>query len=97
MLFLRIAMETTQRRKRARYDFPSPIEYRLMPDAFNKVFKGKTVNICDSGFSLCLSEPISKGQKIELIKDILPFPCQTAVVSWVIKDGDAYIAGFTSL
>jgi len=72
-----------KKRIHGRYDFHSPIEYRLIQDASNKIFESCTVNISGGGFCIYLYERLPVGQEIEITKNILPFPCLKARVRWV--------------
>ncbi len=72
-----------KKRIHSRYDFHSPIEYRMIPDTTNNIFKSRTVNISGGGFCIFLYDRVPMGQEIEITKNILPFSCLRASVRWI--------------
>lgn len=86
-------MKKIDQRREVRFDFPSIIEYSLMPENAVKTFKGVTIDICESGLSLYLFELLKHGQEIT-IRTTLPVSRRTASVCWIKKiDGDMFKAG----
>ncbi len=89
-----MSLEYSEKRTDIRYEFPSTVEYGLIPEKTGEVFKGLTVNISNSGLCLYVYDPLSEGQEIAIEKCVLPFPCQRAVVRWIKKvDEDIYMSG----
>lgn len=74
-----------QKRIHRRYDFDSPIEYRLIQDIGNKIFESRTADISRGGFCIYLYNQLPVGQDIEITKNILPFLCRKARVRWTAE------------
>ena len=89
-----MSLEYSEKRTDIRYEFPSTLEYELIPEKTGEVFKGLTVNISSSGLCLYVYDSLGEGQEIAIKKCVLPFPCQRAVVRWIKKiDEDVYMSG----
>lgn len=74
--------------------FHQMIEFVLNPKTSDKVFKGVTINLSESGMCLVVFKPLKQGQRV-IIKRGLRVS-KPGMVRWIKKlDEDIYKVGLT--
>ncbi|MFZ3137790.1 MAG: PilZ domain-containing protein [Thermodesulfovibrionales bacterium] len=79
----------SDKRRHERRDTITTIEYVINGLYTDEVFEGVIANISESGFCLLSTNPLSKGEKIE-IKNEKHVNCQTAAVRWSSENKNLY-------
>lgn len=83
-------MSFTRTRENIRYDFPTTIEYVMVPHADDGVVhKAITINISSAGLSMYIFDLLPEGQQIT-IKTVLPVDSRTAAICWTRREDDNF-------
>jgi hypothetical protein len=86
---------TRERRRYRRYPFPALVEYCGLKEGTNNIFKALVVNAGAGGLCIRLDRSIGEGQTIEITRCIYPSLYGTAVVCWLKREPDYYVAGLS--
>jgi hypothetical protein len=84
-----------ERRRYRRYPFPALIEFGGFQEGTNDIFKALVINACGGGLCIRLDKSIGEGQTIEITRCIYPSLYGTAVVRWLKREQDYYVAGLS--
>ncbi|MEW6419197.1 MAG: hypothetical protein AB1480_13960 [Nitrospirota bacterium] len=80
-------------RKRDKREECDDLDMVLKNDKEKTIYKSKVFNYSSKGYGIKTKTCIKLGQKLRIVKDCLPIPCQEVIVCWTKLIGNTYHAG----